>query len=111
MSQVTAINMFMMLTGGSFLLASAQSAFTNALIKLPAMNLPKVNNSMAIGTGATRIRQAFTPEQVPNIIDAYMEGLKNVFLVAAAAYALATLVGFLTSWKRLNLGGAAVAAA
>lgn len=59
---------------------------------------------MALGTGATRIREAFTATQVPLVIEAYMAGLKAVFAITIAAFGVATIVGSLGSWKRLDAG-------
>lgn len=57
---------------------------------------------MALGTGATEIRKVFTPEQTPVTIDAYVAGLKNVFIISTAAFGAATIVGFLGDWSRLD---------
>ena len=102
MSQVTAIINFALTVGGAFFLAAAQSAFGNQLIKYIAANLPGIDPAIALGVGATEIRKAFTPEQVPVIVHGYVVALKAVFALAAAAWAVSALVGTLGSWKRLN---------
>jgi ABC-type proline/glycine betaine transport system permease subunit len=88
--------------GGAFFLSAAQSAFNNQLIKQIAINLPDLDPVAALSIGATQIRSAFTPAQVPLVIDAYMTGLKAVFAITVAGYGVATLVGALGSWKRLH---------
>ncbi|EED15465.1 hypothetical protein TSTA_049050 [Talaromyces stipitatus ATCC 10500] len=57
----------------------------------------------ALGIGAAQIREAFTTAQVPLVIDAYMVGLKAVFAITLAAFGIATLVGFMGHWKRLQM--------
>ncbi|EMC92011.1 hypothetical protein BAUCODRAFT_78811 [Baudoinia panamericana UAMH 10762] len=104
MSQVTAIVNFFVTIGGSFFLAAAQCAFNNQLIKQLTMRLVEVDPVVALGTGATQIRQAFTASQIPIVLDAYMTGLKAVFAISIAAYGAATIVGFFGSWKRLPAG-------
>lgn len=57
---------------------------------------------MALGTGATQIREAFTAVQIPIVIDAYISGLKTVFAITVAAFGTAAFIGFLGNWKRLD---------
>ncbi|KAF2431298.1 hypothetical protein EJ08DRAFT_587576 [Tothia fuscella] len=102
MSQVSAIINFCMTVGGAFFVSAAQSAFNNQLIKQIALTLPEIDPVAALGIGAGQIRSAFTPEQVPMVVEAYMAGLKAVFAITVAAFGTATLVGALGSWRRLN---------
>jgi ABC-type proline/glycine betaine transport system permease subunit len=88
--------------GGAFFVSAAQSAFNNQLIKTLAVNLPEINPAMALGVGATQIRQEFSPSQLPAVIDAYMVGLKAVFAITIAAFGISTLIGFFGSWKKIN---------
>lgn len=88
--------------GGAFFLSAAQSAFNNQLIKAIAIRLPDVDPIVALGIGATQIRQVFTAEQVPLVIDSYTDGLKAVFAICIAAFGVSTLVGALGSWKKLH---------
>lgn len=102
MSQATAITQGLLTIGGAFLLSAAQSAFNNRLIIHLASTLPDVNAGVALGTGATQIREVFTAEQIPFVIDGYVEGLKAVFAITIGAFGMATLVGFFGSWRRLG---------
>ena len=90
-----------MTVGGAFFLSAAQSAFSNQLIKTITTNLPELDLAVAISTGATQIREAFTASQVPIVVDAYMVGLKAVFAITIAAFGVATVVGLFGSWKKL----------
>ncbi|RAH81279.1 MFS general substrate transporter [Aspergillus japonicus CBS 114.51] len=102
MSQVASIVNFFVTVGGSFFLSAAQSAFNNQLLQEMARRLPDLDPSMVLGVGATQIRQAYTPSQVPVVIDAYVVGLKAVFAITVAAFGVSTIVGFFGSWKRLH---------
>lgn len=53
-------------------------------------------------TGATEIRNAFTQEQQPIVIDGYMQGLQVTFAMAIAGAGLSFLIGLLTRWKKLK---------
>ncbi|KAL2784010.1 major facilitator superfamily-domain-containing protein [Aspergillus keveii] len=102
MSQASAIVNVFLSIGGSFFLSAAQCAFNNELIKTLASTVPEINPEIALGTGATQIREAFTDLQVPIVIDAYVLSLQAVFAIMIAAFGVATLTGFAGSWKRLN---------
>ena len=58
--------------------------------------------AVALGTGATEIREVFSAQQLPFVIDAYVAGLKAVFAITIAGFGVATLVGAFGSWKRLR---------
>ncbi|KAJ5245507.1 hypothetical protein N7489_005603 [Penicillium chrysogenum] len=90
-----------MTVGGAFFLSAAQCAFSNQLVKAISTNLPELDPAVAISTGATQIREAFTASQVPIVVDAYMVGLKAVFAITIAAFGVATVIGFFGSWKKL----------
>ncbi|KAK5011716.1 hypothetical protein LTR28_007255 [Elasticomyces elasticus] len=102
LSQATAVMNFFLTVGGSFFISAAQCGFNNQLIKYLAAHLPGVDAAVALGTGATQIRDVFTVAQVPVIIDGYISGLKTVFAIAVAAFGTATLLGLLGNWKRLD---------
>jgi hypothetical protein len=88
--------------GGSFFISAAQCGFNNQLVKYFVANLPELDPALALSTGATRIRTAFTPEQAHIVVDGYVDGLKTVFAITTAAFGFAALVGLLGSWKRLS---------
>lgn len=97
--------------GGAFLVSAAQSAFVNILIKTLPYSAPGVDPAMVIATGATELRNVFTPDQIPGILVAYMHGLKISFAIAVAATGLALVISLFARWNRLNTaaisGGAA----
>ncbi|CAG8908672.1 unnamed protein product [Penicillium egyptiacum] len=102
MSQATAIVNFSTTVGGAFFLSAAQCAFSNQLIKTITTKLHEIDPAVAISTGATQIREAFTASQVPVIVDAYMIGLKAVFAITIAAFGVSTVIGFFGSWEKLH---------
>lgn len=100
-----------MTVGGAIFLSAAQCAFNNQLLKELAATLPEIDPAIALATGATQIREAFEPNQIPLVISAYMVGLKAVFAIIIAAFGIATLIGgSLGSWKRLHKDSLAKAA-
>jgi ABC-type proline/glycine betaine transport system permease subunit len=72
------------------------------VIKDLAASLPEIDPAMVLGIGATQIRVAFTASQIPAVLDAYMSGLRAVFAIAVGAYGLATLIGMLGDWRKVD---------
>ena len=89
--------------GGTTFIAAAQSAFGNKLISTVPITAPDLDPAIVIATGATQIRNAFSPEQVPGVVRAYMEGVKVAFALPIGSTAVGFLVSLLSSWKRLNI--------
>lgn len=87
--------------GGSFTLAAAQSGFNNKLIQALRSSAPELDSATVLATGATQIRTAFTAEQVPKVVNAYMTGLKVVFAITAATFTFSALVAMCSSWGKL----------
>ncbi|KAL9023914.1 MAG: hypothetical protein Q9196_006887 [Gyalolechia fulgens] len=112
-TKVTAILLFCQTVGSAFMISAAQSAFVNVLLKTLIHLAPNVNPALVVATGATDLRKAFTPEQLPGVLEAYMRGLKISFAIGLATAGVALVVNvFFGHRKRLNTaaiasGGAA----
>ncbi|KAK0720101.1 major facilitator superfamily domain-containing protein [Lasiosphaeris hirsuta] len=99
LSSITAIILFFQTVGGAFIVSAAQSAFINQLL----LNAPAdIDPLVIIGTGATQIRNVFTPEQLPAILVAYMAGIKAALAIAIAAVGISFFVSLFYGFRRLN---------
>ena len=88
--------------GGAFTVSSAQAAFVNQmLVKLP-VSAPGVDAERLVTTGASELRNAFSPEELPGILVAYMHGLKAAFAVSIGFCGLAFLTTLIIPWKKLQ---------
>ncbi|KAI9166522.1 putative efflux pump gsfJ [Paramyrothecium foliicola] len=85
-ASVTAITIFSQLMGIAVLLGATQAVFVNRMIAVLSKHAPDVDPAKLITTGATQLRTAFNPEQVPEILFAYMAGLKVAFALSVAAH-------------------------
>lgn len=74
----------------------------NRLLRTLAKTAPSINPAQVILTGATQIRTAFQPDQVPIVIDAYMAGIKVVFAISTAIVGAGFLFTFLGPKNRIN---------
>ena len=45
---------------------------------------------------------AFTASQIPAVLAAYMSGLRAIFTIAVGAYGLATMIGMLGNWSKID---------
>ena len=113
LAEITANLLFCQTIGGAFMVAAAQSAFVNVLLKTLPRTAPTVNPAVVVLTGATALRKTFPPEVLEGVLEAYMRGLKVSFAIGIAstgmAFIIITLFG---KWNRLNTaniasGGAA----
>jgi ABC-type proline/glycine betaine transport system permease subunit len=72
------------------------------VIKELARSLPEIDPATVLGIGATQIRVAFTASQIPAVLEAYMSGLRAIFAIAVGAYGLATMIGMLGNWRKID---------
>jgi MFS transporter, DHA2 family, glioxin efflux transporter len=101
-SSATAMILFSQTLGGSLAISAAQSAFANTLIRSLAKNAPTVEPMRVVLTGATDLRQVFSPDQLPGIIRSYMDGLKKAYIIGIAMAALMFLAAFLNPMHNLK---------
>ena len=112
LAEVTAILLFFQTVGGAFMVAAAQAAFVNVLVKVLPYSAPGVDPATVVTTGATDLRKVFSADQVPGILVAYMHGLKIAFAIGLASTGVAfIIITLFQRWNRLNtaaiVGGAA----
>ncbi|KAM0425136.1 hypothetical protein ACHAPT_009697 [Fusarium lateritium] len=102
LASATGILLFFQGLGGAFLVSAGQAAFVNQMISYVVKHAPQISKETLILTGATAIRDSFSAEEQPIVIDGYMHGLKVTFAMAIAATGLTTIIGLATRWKKLN---------
>ncbi|KAJ4051529.1 hypothetical protein NW761_014164 [Fusarium oxysporum] len=101
-SSATAIVLLFQTIGGSFFLSASQSAFVNRLLSSLPSSIEGVEPALIVETGATQIRSTFAPDVVPDIISAYMVGIKTAFMIAIAGTSLAFVFSWGSKWERIN---------
>ena len=89
--------------GGAIFVSGGQGAFLATMLEKLGSDAPMVNPLLVIATGASEIRQVFSPQLVPGIIESYMAGLKVAFAVLIGGMGMATLATLTCSWKRLDV--------
>ena len=102
LSSVSAIVLFFQFIGGSFAVSAAQAAFANTMTKKLRTAAPDVDRGDVLATGATMLRNSFPPEQIPKILDAYMDGIKVVFALSIAFVGISLLFSVTPRWEKLK---------
>ena len=103
-SSVSSMILFFQTVSGAAFISVAQVLFANKLLQSVAANVPDVNPGLVVATGASELRDVFTPEQLPAILRSYMDGLQDAYTLAIALGGAACViaVGALV-WDNRNL--------
>lgn len=94
--------------GGAISMAIAQSVFQGGIMADMARNVPSsVPASVVLNTGATEIRKVLrglglSATVISRVLEAYMTGLRNVFLLIAVAGAVSCLAAAGLRWKKIE---------
>jgi hypothetical protein len=82
MSTISAMTLFFQLIGGSFSVSAAQPVFGNMILRRIKETTPGVPSSVILGVGASELRIVFKPEQLPGLLETYMDGFRSAFTLA-----------------------------
>ncbi|KAL8689624.1 MAG: hypothetical protein Q9218_004750 [Villophora microphyllina] len=110
LSSASALVLFFQTIGGSFFVAAGQAAFENRLIGSLPQNAPTVDPAQVVATGATALRDTFSPEQLPGIIASYLSGIHLAFALAIGLIGFSLLAALAAPWRKLDTGTAQGAA-
>lgn len=102
----TAAVMFFQTLGGALFLAVGQSVFQNGLIDGVKTYAPTVNSAAILGAGATETRTVLSQmgklDQLPNVLKAYMTGLRDAYRVSLALMVVSFLAACFMEWKSVK---------
>ena len=91
------------------MVAAGQAAYSNRLKARIPILVPSVSPALVIATGATELRDVFSPEQIPGIVRAYMDGLKLTFILAVALVGVTLPIALFAKWRNIKPKVAGVA--
>ena len=80
---------------------AAQCLFANLLLQTLKKTAPHIDAIQVINTGASEIQHVFKGGDLAAVLDAYMIGIKDVFVFALAGAAFAALVALVIPFKKL----------
>jgi hypothetical protein len=90
------------LVSGAISVSLAQSIFTNVLLKRLPDFAPTIDPASVVAVGASKLREAFSAEELPGILRAYMAGLKAAWAAATALGGLTFLCAFIPKIKSIK---------
>jgi hypothetical protein len=80
----------------------AQNIFTNGLTSNLPKTAPDVDPKVVISAGATYLRKVITAAQLPGVLMAYMDGLKQAFIISIACGGIGTICACFVEWKSVK---------
>lgn len=66
------------------------------------MLVPGVSPALVLATGATELRAVFSPEQLPGIVHAYMDGVKLTFMLAIVFAGVTLPISLFAKWQNVK---------
>lgn len=104
--QGSAAVMFSQSLGGALFISVAQSVFQNGLLSGLIKYAPSVDRNAIINAGATNIRAVLAAmgqlNELPSVIDAYMNGLRNTYRASLALACVAFIASLGLEWKSVK---------
>ena len=101
----TSIVMFAQTLGGALFISVGQNIFTNRLLGNLAANVPHLDPSIVLRTGATSLKDAIThvnPNYLPNVLISYNKAIDQTFYVSVAMAALSLFGALGVEWKSVK---------
>lgn len=102
LSSVSAIILFFQTIGGAIFISAAQAGFANEMLRQLPIKAPDTNPGLVLVTGATDLRQVFSPAQIPGILAAYMDGLRVPFAICIACACVTFVLAFTPKWESIK---------
>jgi hypothetical protein len=96
--------------GGAIAISIAQNIFSNTLVKEIPLYVPDLDPYAVVQAGATHLRAAVSPQQLPGALLAYNKAVTTAFVLPVATAGLGFLSSLLFEWKSVK-GKSLVAAA
>ncbi|KAK9239555.1 major facilitator superfamily domain-containing protein [Lipomyces kononenkoae] len=87
--------------GGAVFICVGQSVFNNKLVA-DLSQIPGVNPSIILATGATDIRSMVAPEDLPAVLVSYNQALVEAFIVGLAVSAFTIIPALGMEWKNVK---------
>jgi hypothetical protein len=94
-----AIAIFFNSLGGAIAISIAQNIFSNGLKTNLPKDAPGVDPQVVISAGAAYLRKVISAAQLPGVLVAYMDGLKQAFVISIACGAIGTICACFVEWK------------
>lgn len=102
MSVAMAVLVFCFNLGASCFLQFSVVTFTQGLLAALPKYAPNVDPRVVIQAGATGFRKVVPEHDIPGVLLAYSEGIRQVFYLVSAGVAMAFVFGLGMGWKNVR---------
>ena len=93
---------FCLTLGGALFISVGQNIFTDRLSTNLANNVPILNPSVVLNTGATSLRNAVGTESLEGVLFAYNDALTHAYYVSVAMASLSIVGALGMEWKSVK---------
>ncbi|KAI1583436.1 ProP Permease of the major facilitator superfamily [Pyrenophora tritici-repentis] len=100
-ASATGIMVMCQTLSGAYFVAIAQSLFANRMLHTLTSGSNHLDVALVLGTGASKLQDVFSGDDLTAVIAAYMVGIKDVFTFSLAAAAFSVILTALIPFKRL----------
>ncbi|KAJ5861935.1 Major facilitator superfamily domain general substrate transporter [Penicillium soppii] len=100
-SSATGIMVMCQTLSGAYFVAIAQSLFANRMLQTVLSSAGHLDPARVLSAGASELQDVFTGDNLKQVINAYMVGIKDVFTFSLACAAFAVLLSLIIPFKRL----------
>ena len=98
----TAITNFCLTLGGALFISVGQNLFSNRLFTNLVANVPNLNPSMILNTGATSLRTSVDPGNIARVLEAYNGAIVQAFYASTAMAAFSIIGSVGMEWKSVK---------
>lgn len=98
-----ALIVFFQTFSGALFISVGQNVFQTQLLASIVKNLPNIDPSTVIATGATNLHATFSAEEIPKILVAYNSGIVHTFYAAIAMACIGFIGAFGMEWVSVCL--------
>lgn len=99
----TALTLFFQFLAGTVWVQAAEAVFDNYLVTGLAKHAPELSSQMVVNAGAMGLRDMFDAEQLSQVLQAYMEGLKAQFVLDTVLAGVATVISLGLGFRKLAM--------
>ena len=98
----TAMIIFMQLLGASIFISVSESVLTNKLISYISQHIPGVDPTAVARSGATELQNLIPPAYLPGAIQAYNDGVVQIFKIALVLACLTSIGSVAMQWRSVK---------
>ncbi|KAL2799254.1 major facilitator superfamily domain-containing protein [Aspergillus keveii] len=102
LSAISSMVLFFQCIGGAIFVQAGQAAFSNRLVSVVQEAMPGISTHLITATGATELRAAFMGRELDVVLDGYVQGLKDCYILSIVLGGLATILALGSGWRSLK---------